>query len=824
MSKIDLAGLWQLECDKAGFVPLLAKVPGDNVSALVSAGVIPDPTYRTNELAVRWIKDFQWSWSRKFEVPEDFLSAARIWLNIDSLDTAGKIFINGREVAVSENMFIRLRIEVKEFLKAGLNELTVVIAPMEEYIRKMAECVTVPPPAPPAAGGDQISGMNYIRKVQCHGGWDWGICLPVCGLYGDVCIESSDGPRLEYFYTEQEFYERICRITAVALIDSTVETTAGVDFTFNGEVKKVNAFLGRGKNRITAVFELEDPELWYPAGYGAQPLYELSAACAGMSISRRIGLRKLETLCEKDEYGTSLKIRVNGIDIFAKGANWIPMDYLPSKFTAERYEKILSDAVAANMNILRVWGGGLYENEDFYRICDEKGILVWQDMMFACAIYPATEHFLDLVDKEITHQVRRLRDHACIALWCGDNECASVLQWHGKNDLRKTACYDRVNQTIGKAVKKADESRIFRPSSPCNTPDDFTGTDDQQNGDIHYWAVWHGGQPFADFYNVKPRFCSEFGYQSFPSMNTVRRYTEKCDRNVTSPVMELHQKNVGGNTRIVEMFARYFRYPCGFENFVYLSQVQQAVAIRTAVEYWRTLKPYCMGTIYWQFNDNNPVASWASVDYYGNWKQLHYQAKRFYAPVLATAVPDDEHDSVSFHAVSDIGEKLQGRLEISVLALADGKVLRNKTVPVELAPFAAEKAVSFNKNELLGDLESAFAVYTLVLCGKTQEYRSSGEYFALPWKRYELPDTEISGEISCSGGGKWSLKLASDLPAFFVFAEFRDIRAVFSDNSLTLLPGKCVELLFETDGEYSVDELKEKLSIKDLSSSYREKE
>ena len=759
MAKLDLSGVWSLGCDKEGFAAIPAQVPGDNCSALIDAGALPDPYVGFHERDFQLIRRYDWTWSRKFELDAEFLKQPRIWLDIDSLDTVGEVRINGRTVLRSRDMFLRIRHDVKEFLREGENTIEAVITAVEKYTD--AEEAKSELKLGSKSYYRLMPNLNLVRKIQCQGGWDWGPCIPVSGLYGNVSLEGSDGVRLEHVYTKQRHAPRSCELTVTAELDAAFAGRQEVEFSFDGMTKRVAAELHVGANKVECAFTVADPKLWYPAGYGEQPLCELTVAVDSCRIRKRIGLRDLRTVSEPDEHGICLYFEVNGRPVFAKGADWIPMDALPQRYTRERYDRLLSDAVAANMNALRVWGGGLYETEEFYDLCDEKGILLWHDCMFACAQYPSTPDFLALVADEIDYQIKRLRDHASIALWCGDNECGGFLRNAGREKLPLILNYDRFNQAVGKAVRRADDTRLFWPTSPCNSPSDFSGWDDDSKGDMHYWQVWHRGAPFEAYYDVTPRFCSEFGFQSFPAQDTVDFYTQGKQRNVTSPLMEHHQRNTGGNSKIVEMFTRYFRLPATFEDFIYLSQVQQAVAIKTGVEFWRTLKPVCMGTIYWQLNDNWPVASWSSLDYFGRWKQLHYHAKRFYAPVVAAAIRKTP-ETVELRIASDLPTALRGELILEVRGI-DGEIRSERRFAVELAADAAATMATLPVAELAA--------------APTEEFLS---------------------------------------------LEFRGIPAVFSDNSFTLLPDRPRDLTFRTEGEYSLESLEKVLSIRHLRGSYEE--
>ncbi|MBR4665124.1 MAG: glycoside hydrolase family 2 protein, partial [Lentisphaeria bacterium] len=566
MSKISLSGTWTLSCNKPDFRAIPAQIPGENCSALIDAGLVPDPYVGLQEKDLQWVREYDWTWSRNFELDPGFLDQKRIWLNVDSLDTVGEIRINGRTVVSGRNMFCRIRAEVKDFLHAGENTIEAVIFAVEKYAETEAE--KYPLKIGNGIGLRRMPNLNFVRKIQCQGGWDWGPCIPVSGIYGEIALEGSNGVRIEHVYTRQTHRSGACTLEVTAEIDSDFEGVQQVVFVFDKTVQTVPAELHRGINKVNTVFKVKNPRLWYPAGYGEQPLYELTVTADSCSVKKKIGLRDLKTVSHPDEHGICLYFEVNGIAVFAKGADWIPMDARPQTYTRERYDKLLSDAVEANMNALRVWGGGLYENDDFYDLCDEKGILLWHDCMFACAQYPSDDDFLSLVRAELNYQIKRLRDHACIALWCGDNECGQFLRWAGQKELPLILNYDRFNQAVGRAVKAADDTRTFWPTSPCNSQSDISGWDDDSQGDMHYWKVWHSGADFEAYYSVVPRFCSEFGFQAFPAQNTVDFYTQGKQRNVTSPLMEHHQRNNAGNSKIVEMFTRYFRLPATFEDFI----------------------------------------------------------------------------------------------------------------------------------------------------------------------------------------------------------------------------------------------------------------
>ena len=815
MIKLDLAGIWQLSCDKADFTAIPAQIPGENCSALIENKLAADPYIAMQENDLQWVRNYDWMWSRTFEVTAEFLKQKRIFLNIDSLDTVGEVKINGKSVLASKNMFCRIRHDVKEFLQVGCNTIEVIVTAVEKYAAAEAEKLTLNI-ARKVNYSWRMPNLNLVRKVQCHGGWDWGACIPVSGIYGDIYLAGCNGVRIEHVYTVQQHQNGQCKLDVFAELDSDFAGVEDVVFTFAGRKAAVAAEVVPGSNKVQTTFVIENPELWYPAGYGKQPLYDLSVEADSSKVCKKIGLRDLQVISEPDEHGISLYYKVNGIAVFAKGADWIPIDARPQTFSRKRYDKLLTDVIAANMNTLRVWGGGLYENEDFYELCDEKGILLWHDCMFACAQYPSHEEFLNEVRSEINYQIKRLRDHACIAMWCGDNECASFLRWAGNKELQLIMNYDRFNQALGKAVKAADDTRIFWRTSPCNSLDDSSGWDDDSKGDMHYWKVWHGGSDMEVYYDVTPRFCSEFGYQSFPSQNTVDFFTQGKQQNVTSPIMEHHQRNLAGNSKIVEMFTRYFRFPATFEDFIYLSQLQQALIIKTGVEYWRTLQPVCMGTLYWQLNDNWPVASWSSVDYFGNWKQLHYHAKRFYAPVMATVIRKTP-ETVEVRIVSDLGKKVCGKITLSLYKVT-GELVSQRVIPLELAEYEAKILETIPLAELTDTPNEEF-LYLEFSDGKNT---FTNECFLAKYKTYQLPQARITHKFYLDEHGQIHLELTSDKPAFYVFAELRGIQATFSDNSFTLLPGTVRNLIVTAGKNIPLEEMEKLLTVKHLRNSYTE--
>jgi len=600
-AEIDLGGVWNLSTPSATNVWACA-IPGDNASALLKAGFLRDPFVKGQEDCVQWIGNADWNFVRNFDATALKRGGLdRVSLEFDSIDTVAEVVLNGTTLGHVENEFRAWRFDVTKVLRETGNVLEVrVKAPRKEA---EARWLRTPDYDIRSWGCTTCREINCLRKCQCSFGWDWGCSLPVSGLYGGVRLVSCR-QRLEQPWVESRLKDdgsaEITIHTGVAQVSS-----IGGTCTFNGETK---LFTG---DRV--VFTLEKPELWWPNGLGAQKLYEWSVDFDGQHMKGRHGIRTFELVTENSAFG----FRVNGRDIFAKGVDWIPCDAFPARRTPERIRSLLKSAAEANVNCVRVWGGGVYECPEFYEACDELGLLVWQDFMFACARYPATPAFLSEISAEAEYQVKRLRQYTSLFLWCGDNECIGGVREKGRYQDDWIAW----NGALAKAVKENAPKTIWWPSSPCAGPGRFEYNElTGDSGDTHYWGVWHGSRDLTGYYQIRPRFCSEFGFQSLPSV----AMTERSGGVV-------HQKCPGGNEKIDRMLAKYFPVPKDEGERIYLSQVQQALAIEMAVSFWRSLWPHCRGAVVWQLNDWWPCASGSSVEYDGRWKPLHYAMTRFYS-------------------------------------------------------------------------------------------------------------------------------------------------------------------------------------------------
>lgn len=768
---VDLAGEWALS-DESGAYRVAMTLPGDGISALHSAGAIPDPYWGRNEYGLRWICQRDWVATRKFTVDRTDLV-----LVISMLDTVAEVRINGSLVHASDSMFRSYRVDVSQALRLGENEVSITFRSpaIEAAKRQAAQRYFVPF----SANNTPIHNGNMLRKPSCDFGWDWNIALATFGVYGDFRLEVA-GPRIASLLISQAHQPGRAVVTVAA------EVTGDGTVAFDLAGVSVTAPVVAG--RAAAELVIDNPALWWPAGQGTQVLHDLVVRFGDQVERRRIGLRSAELITEKDAAGLGFKIRINGRDVFCKGANWIPADALAGRINVDETRGLLQSAVDANMNMIRVWGGGRYEPDWFYDLCDELGLMVWQDFMFSCHIYPADEAFLADVAVEVRENALRMHHHASIALWCGDNELIGALTWfpetRANRDLYLVG-YDRLNRTIETALKAAVPGAVWWPSSPSPGPMDFGDAwHDDSKGDMHFWSVWHEGRDFDHYRDVSPRFCSEFGFQSYPSMNVIRKFADPADFNIAAPVMESHQKNAGGNARIAETMFRYFRFPVDFENFVYLSQVQQGLAIKTAVTHWRSLKPHCMGTLIWQLNDTWPVCSWASLDHGGGWKLLHHMAKAFYAPVFVSAVP--VAGGIELRAINDGVAAVD--LTVSAVAVAmDGttRPLAKVTVAVGAEAVLALTVAS----DQIGADEMLAYVWA------QGDQRIGGDVFApKPYKAYDLLPPKLDHSIAAVAGG-YEVTISAEKLALFVAVE-ADQPGRFSHNAMTLFPGHAATVTF----------------------------
>ena len=631
MKQLSLNGPWTLDIPGSAFMAVPAEVPGSVYHDLLTAGRIPDPFYRDNETEALKLMEYDFHYSRAFQVDGELLDCGAVLLRCEGLDTLAAVYINGAEAGRADNMHRVWEFDVKDLLREGENNIAVHFASPTKFIRESYA-------ADPADGtADAMEGFPSLRKAHCMFGWDWGPRLPDAGIWRDISLIGVDTARIRDVLVKQ-FHED-GRVTLEVDTHITRLTDAPAEVRVSVTAPDGTVLTGAGE---TCRIEIPDPQLWWPAGYGGQPLYrvEVELISGGTRLdgwSHRIGLRTMTVSRVKSEHGESFSHCVNGVDVFAMGMDYIPEDNLLPRVTPERTRRLLEDARAANVNTIRVWGGGYYPDDYFYDICDELGLLVWQDFMFACAVYNLTEAFEETITAEFVDNIRRLRSHPSLALWCGNNE---MEQFAGSGmwirAMRQKSDYIKMFQyIIPKVLKKEDPQAFYWPSSP-SSGGDFDEPGDPSRGDVHDWDVWHGLKPFTDYRNYLFSYVSEFGFQSFPCMETIASFTLPEDRNIFSYIMEKHQRNATANGRIVTYLSQNYLYPATLDKLVYASQLLQAQAMQYGVEHWRRNRGRCMGAVIWQLNDCWPVASWAGIDYFGRWKALQYYARRFFAPVLVS--------------------------------------------------------------------------------------------------------------------------------------------------------------------------------------------
>lgn len=621
-----------------------AVVPGSVYNDLLQNGLMEDPYWRDNEIDALQRMDDDYEYELVFDVSKDILSCEEILLHFDGLDTVADICLNHMFIASVKNMHRIWEYPVKQLLKEAGNELRIVFHSPTKYIKEAYEECELD------GSSEAMTGFPHLRKAHYMFGWDWGPRLPDCGIWRAVRLIGIEAARINNVYITQNHNIDCVELNISVQVDVITKQKGIVcsdwEKGMNNLIYEVTIFSPEGEAVIfkdsPKKLVIDKPKLWWPNGYGAQPLYKVSVELIKNqkvidSWNKSIGLRTVTMHVEKDDFGESFCHRINGVDIFAMGADYIPEDNILSRVNREKTFLLIKQCRAANFNVIRVWGGGYYPEDFFYEACDEMGILVWQDFMFACAVYELTEEFEKNITEEFIDNIKRIRHHASLALWCGNNEMEMFIksgQWV-KRESQRADYIKMYEYLLPKVLKQYDPNTFYWPSSP-SSGGSFDEPNDENRGDAHYWDVWHGNVPFSEYRKFKFRYVSEFGFQSFPCLKTVKAFSEEKDWNIFSYVMEKHQRNSSANAKIINYLSQTYLYPSNFDMILYASQLLQGDAIRYGVEHFRRNRGRCMGTIYWQLNDCWPVASWSSVDYYGRWKALHYFAKRFFAPLMVS--------------------------------------------------------------------------------------------------------------------------------------------------------------------------------------------
>lgn len=773
--RLALNGAWQFsQAGKDEWIS--AAVPGCVHTDLLAAKKIPDPFYRDNEKSVQWVGRSDWVYKRTFSVPDEVLRSDRVLLRCDGLDTLASIKINGRDIGKTDNMFRTWEFDAKTALNPGENEIEILFASPYAYMERRENG-----PAPDKF----VKGRAWVRKEPCSFGWDWGPELASCGIWRNISLEALNTARIKDLLIQQH-HEDKSRVT--------LEVQLGVEIFQTVRPLRALVTVSQKGSRVASTevdisattantsLNIKHPKLWWPAGMGDQPLYDVQVDLFDAdgnrldSASRRIGLRTMKvTQAAGDQ---PMFFEVNGVRFFAKGANWIPADSFPTRLTPEVLRRYVADAAAVNMNMMRFWGGGYYEDDVLFDACDELGICIWLDFKFACAAYPAFDAaFMENVRSEAQDNLRRLRHHPCIALWCGNNEI-SLLNCSDTwtDDHMDHAAYQKLfKELLAEQVQThAPEANYVSGSPDC--------------GDTHYWAVWHGPEMF-EAYRKQSGFMSEFGYQSFPELKTVRAFTNEEDRaSVVTPIMRWHQRSSGpdGNQRMVDMINHYFNPPKGFETTLWLSQITQALGIKMGAEHWRQTMPKSMGCVFWQYNDTWPGMSWSSVDYFGRWKALHYAARRFYAPLLVSGLEHPEDGTIDIFLTNDELKSRSGKLTWNITDV-NGQSLESGYARVEMPEqknFLA-KTLDLNKHVQKVGANNLLAWLTLEAGGKVV---SENLVTLTKPKELKLSDPKLVATVE-QKRHEFVITVKAEKPALWVWVEIEGHDAKLSDNFFHLGSG-----------------------------------
>lgn len=826
MQTCTLNGTWQLSAGHRSLESVDMQIPGTVLSGLLAAGKIKDPFYRTNEDATRALFWKDYVFTRTFDVDEELLAQQHIVLVCEGLDTLAEISINGTFLAKTDNMHRTWKFQAKKLLHPGKNEIQIVFRSVlrfiEDYPYEAHKKINYIPCG-------SMKGNQLLRKAHSMFGWDWGPQTIDAGIFRDIYLQGYSHARIEDIRIHQQHAKNVSVQTSITLSESVPGQKLCVELSEDGADKPLQTKLCKtNADGVAAVdFVIENPKLWWPNDYGDQPLYIVRTTLLDEdgtsleSITRRIGLRTLTINQEKDEWGNEFAFCVNGVKIFTRGGNYIPDDCLYTRITEKKLDYILESCRRAHFNCVRVWGGGYYPSDAFYDLCDEKGLIVWQDLMYACNVYDVTDAFAENCRQETYDNVRRLRHHASLGLWCGNNEIESA--WDHWGDFQKETPYLRADyirlfeEVLPKAVQEADGETFYWHSSP-SSGGCFDNPDDANRGDTHYWDVWHGQKPFTDYRKYFFRFCSEFGFQSFPCAKTVNSFTLEDDRNIFSRVMESHQKNNAANGKMLYYLSENLRYPKDLTHLLYASQVLQGMAIKYGVDHWRRNRGRCMGTLYWQINDDWPAPSWSSIDYFGRWKALHYMAQKFYAPHAVSMTLEDHRCHVYFS--NESFETTEYSLTLSIRDLS-GNVLETYETKGNSPAFSAIETAVVDICSWEDQKDDVFL--EAVIHTKDQKVLKDVETL-VPYKYLNLKNPVISTEAEETNDA-FILHISSDCFAPFVALDFDGADVIFSDNFFHLTDKTVQDIIVKKEdilqGHFeNAEDFRKRLQILSLGTSY----
>lgn len=810
---ISLNGIWKMKNTKNNRW-IEGLVPGSVFNDLLKAELIKDPFYRDNEEEVLREAEFDYEYKKEFFISKELLNEDQLLLCCEGLDSLCKIEINGKVVAETNNMHRSYEFDIKGFLKVGENEIHITFYSPTKYIEKRFKEQYI-------WGANAMDGFPYLRKSHHMFGWDWGPRVPDMGIWRNIYIKPGSITKLEDIYVTQEHrdneVELDLKIRHLKLRNNNLEIAVKLTSPSGEIFEKIQKIKNLESN---IKLNISNPQLWWPNGYGQHPLYNLQVKLLNENnvIDKKefkIGLRIVTVRREKDQWGESFEININGISIFAMGADYIPEDNILARCSKERTEKLIKDCIEANMNCIRVWGGGYYPEDYFYDLCDEYGLLVWQDFMFACADYELSKEFEENISAELKDNIKRIRHHASLALYTGNNENESALKHWGiqKREATDKDYIRQYEELFPSIVKKYDPNTFYWPSSPSKSGS-FKELDNDNIGDAHYWEVWHGLKPFTEYRKHYFRFVSEFGFESFPSIKTIKSFTLPEDRNPFSYIMENHQKHPGGNGKISYYISEYLKYPNGLENMLYASQITQAEAIKCGVEHWRRNRGRCMGAIYWQLNDCWPTASWSSIDYYGRWKALHYFAKKFFAPVLVSA--KEEGTKVELHVTNETMNVFSGKI---TWRLRDNLGILEEQVK-ELAVDALNTAMveEHDFKDKIVTKEDTRKLYVEYFLEREGSIVSSGTVLFVKPKHFEFLNPEISWEVS-ENINYFIIKLRTNNFTKYIQLDLAKEDCIFDDNFFDMT-GNEIKVVKAAKAslsrEMALEEFKKQLKIKTI--------
>lgn len=786
---------------------LAAEVPGTVHSDLIAHQLLPDPNYRMNEGDVQWVETAEWEYRAVFQLTPEVIAMNNLMLDFKGLDTYAKIYLNNQQILETDNMFVGWEVDVKNYLKEGSNQIRIhFLSPVTEGLKKLQQLDYLLPASNEQAPYNQRTNV-FTRKAPFHYGWDWGPRLVTSGIWRPVVLKAWNDAIIESVYIEtRNIGKNQAKLNGYAEINvfNTGEYvfTLNIDGRLSGLSKKVT--LIQGLNTIPFDFTIDDPKLWWSNGLGEPYLYDFSFTLQKDDViidlhELAYGVRTIRLVQEPDKVGRTFYFELNGVPVFMKGANVIPSETLTPTVKYETYKRLVKNAVAANMNMLRVWGGAIYEDDLFYELCDQNGILVWQDFMFACALQPGDKEHLDNIRKEAEYNVKRLRNHASIALWCGNNENLHGWNHWGwkemyepkvRNFVWKT--YERIFYDIlPSAVKQFDPKTAYWASSPSAYGNQLA---DRQSGDEHDWTIWFGQQPFSAYGDEVPRFVSEYGLQSFPNMHTISDFSVEDDWNIDSEVMRNRQRSrmdyispgFDGNDMIKRYMERYYPVPENFEHFVYVSQLLQAKAYQSAIEAHRRNMPHCMGSLYWQLNDSWPTISWATVDYFGRWKAAHYAVRKANSEFMVSPIING--DTLQVYAVSDRLKTISdARLMITLMDF-NGSEITSMGKTIDIMPNTSTLILNRDLSEFIEDVDLKKTFVLIELFDGEKILADNQLYFIEPKDIVlEKPEIEITA-IKISNGYELTIKSSKLVRNLFLDTPYSDV--FITDNFFDLIPGK----------------------------------